>query len=526
MKQLRKESVSVIYPMLVFYLLLVIRSAWISDDGMITFRVVENFVAGYGLGYNPLVRVQAFTHPLWMFIISMAYLLERVFVPSAPGALFYITTFLSFLFSGLTIYLLLTRISNPGILSQGFALLVLSLSSSYIDFSTSGLENPLTHFLLAVFVIAYLAEKPNFFLLAFLSSLIMLNRLDAFLLIMPALFYAWWNSIQRKRNLLNGVLGLLPILLWEIFSLFYFGFPFPNTAYAKLNTGVSSTALILQGLDYFLNSINWDPIVFFTIVLAGVVLYFERNRKIFFLFIGVVLYLLYIIKIGGDFMSGRFLTAPLLLSVAVISNLHLEKKFQIGSLSLVVLLGVFSMRSPLWSSNMVLYLPAYPISDRNGVSDQRLHYFGNDRKGQYDSFAENGFRNNESGSPFAGSEWSFNDFQKVYVADALGKPGYVKGPNIYVIDNYALADPLLARLPALADWEIGHFRRELPQGYLETLESGQNQIADPDLALYYSELQVVISGDLSDWGRLAKIWKFNTGQYDSLLNSYVQRISR
>jgi arabinofuranosyltransferase len=526
MKYPRKENTLLAYPILAFYLLLVIRSAWISDDGMITFRVVENFLAGYGLGYNPFVRVQAFTHPLWMFLISIAYLAERVFVSSAPNALFHITIFLAFLFSGLTVYLLLTCISSPGILSGGFTLLTLSLSSSFIDFSTSGLENPLTHFLLIIFVIAYIAEAPNILLLAFISSLIMLNRTDAFLLIAPALLYVWWNSSRRKKDALIMLAGLMPILIWELFSLFYFGFLFPNTAYAKLNTGISGAALALQGFDYFLNSINWDPIVFFTIALAGITLYFEKNRKYFFLFTGVLLYLGYIIKIGGDFMSGRFLTAPLLLSTAIISNLPAEKKMKIGSLCLVVFLGVFSMRSPLWSSNMVLYLPTYPISDRNGVSDQRLHYFGNERKGQFDSFAENGFRNNETGSRFAGSEWRFKKFEKVYVADALGKPGYVKGPNTYVIDNYALSDPLLARLPTLPGWEIGHFRRELPEGYLETLETGENKIADPNLALYYSELKYVISGELFNRDRLIKIWKFNTGQYDHLLGIYKQSISR
>lgn len=523
----KKENAIIIYSLLAFYLLLVIRNAWVSDDGMITFRVVENFLAGYGLGYNPYVRVQAFTHPLWMFLIAFVYFIERFFIPSEPNALFYITTFLSILFSFLAVYLLLTRISKPGILSLGLSALILSLSGGFIDFSTSGLENPLTHFLLVAFFLAYLVESPNLLLLSFISSLVMLNRMDAFVLVAPALVYAWWTSDRRKSGVVKTLISLIPMILWELFSLFYFGFPFPNTAYAKLNTGISGILLAQQGIDYLLNSINWDPVIFFSIGLAGVTLYLERNRKLIFVFAGVLLYLIYIVKIGGDFMSGRFLTAPLLLCVVIISNQLAGRRSQLIGLGVVILLGAFSLRSPLLSSNMVLYLPNYPIGDNNGISDQRLYYFGNYRENQFNSFVENGFRDASLGSKFAGAKWYFMGFRKVVTTDALGKPGYEKGPNIYVIDNFALSDPLLARLPVPnKNWQIGHFHRDLPNGYYETLETGENKIVDPHLALYYSKLNIITTGRLLDWNRIVEIWKFNTGQYDYLLEKYRQRLSQ
>ena len=45
-----------------------------GDDAHMTFRSVWNFVHGYGLTYNPDERVQAYTHPLWMFAISVSHL--------------------------------------------------------------------------------------------------------------------------------------------------------------------------------------------------------------------------------------------------------------------------------------------------------------------------------------------------------------------------------------------------------------------------------------------------------------------
>lgn len=318
MQPLRRENSLVIFSLLSLYLLLIVRNSWISDDAMITFRVVENFLAGYGLGYNPFVRVQAFTHPLWMFAISLVYFLQRLFVPYSPNALYYITIFLSLLFSLLAVLLLVTRISSGGTLPISLAALILSLSGGFVDFSTSGLENPLTHFLLILFALGYLVEKPNLLYLSFIGSLIMLTRLDAFLLVAPSLAYSWWVLREYKAGLAKVFLGFIPVALWELFSIFYFGFPFPNTAYAKLSTGIPGTLLVQQGLDYFLNSINWDPIILFSIGFAGVSLYLNRNTKLALLYVGIILYLGYVVKIGGDFMSGRFLTAPLLLSVVVI----------------------------------------------------------------------------------------------------------------------------------------------------------------------------------------------------------------
>jgi arabinofuranosyltransferase len=42
----------------------------VSDDGYITFRVVDTLWSGYGPNFNPGERVQAYTHPLWFFYLA------------------------------------------------------------------------------------------------------------------------------------------------------------------------------------------------------------------------------------------------------------------------------------------------------------------------------------------------------------------------------------------------------------------------------------------------------------------------
>jgi arabinofuranosyltransferase len=66
-------------------------NAWLGDDAYITFRVVWNFIHGYGITFNPDERVQAYTHPLWMLAVAAAHTVTREFFVTA--------TFLSWAFS-------------------------------------------------------------------------------------------------------------------------------------------------------------------------------------------------------------------------------------------------------------------------------------------------------------------------------------------------------------------------------------------------------------------------------------------
>ena len=81
------------------------------------------------------------------------------------------------------------------------------------------------------------------------------------------------------------------------------------------------------------------------------------------------------------------------------------------------------------------------------------------------------------------------------------------------MDEYALTDPLLARLRyrAEAEWRIGHFDRCLPEGYLETLRGGEDGFTDRQVGELYRKLALVTRGRLLDPDRLAAIVSLNTG---------------
>jgi arabinofuranosyltransferase len=162
-----------------------------------------------------------------------------------------------------------------------------------VDFSTSGLENPATHLLAISFVALYFkVEKPlsdkNLFFLSLLAGLATFNRMDTLLFYLPALFILLPNQFN-KQTFLIMLAGFSPFILWEIFSIIYYGFPVPNTYYAKMNTGVPLGEELTQGVLYFLNSLGWDPITLIITFSALALTFISKRRDEILIAFGVVI---------------------------------------------------------------------------------------------------------------------------------------------------------------------------------------------------------------------------------------------
>jgi arabinofuranosyltransferase len=68
---------------------------------------------------------------------------------------------------------------------------------------------------------------------------------------------------------------------------------------------------------------------------------------------------------------------------------------------------------------------------------------------------------------------------------------------------------------------IGHFSRRVPEGYLETIATGENRIHHPGLRRYYEALRQVIRAPVFDGDRLRTTWALLRGEYDADLAAYV-----
>lgn len=497
-------------------LAVIVRTAWVCDDAYITFRTVDNLLHGHGLTWNSSERVQTYTHPLWLFLLSLASLLS--------GDLFYTSIVLGAAVSLAAVLLLALRLS-AGTAGALLGILALTLSKAFIDYSTAGLETPLTNLLLALFLLVYFRTKelniPTLRLLSFLAALGALNRMDAILFYLPVLGYAFFKTRRWRSAALALLVGFIPFILWELFSLFYYGFPLPNSAYAKLNTGFPSSDLIRQGLRYFLNSASIDPLTLLTVAAGITIPLLWRHRRSAPVALGVVLYLFYILRIGGDFMSGRFFAAPMFCAVAVLMEGRTISRRLGGAILLVVLIVGLTPR-------VLSHRRADPqgakvsVIGSDGIADERIYYAAEGAL----------FKPKlESGSPLLFWERSLLEKLRLrgpslIIEGAVGALGYYAGPDMHIVDYFAVTDPLLARLPALRFdpnfalhgrqrnyWRIGHFLRAIPGGYLETLITGENRIGDKRLATYYDKLSLVTRGELFSSARLAEIWRLNTGSY-------------
>lgn len=500
------------------------RSGWLCDDAYITFRTVENLMHGLGPVWNPGERVQAFTHPLWLFLAAAGRLITGETYASA------IT--LGVICSLLALGILGMRCARTP-LAGALAVLVLTNSRAFVDYATSGLENPLSNLLLTAFAALLLRDARGardfgdfrdarnagadgrLTILALLASLGLLTRPDLALLFLPGLLVAA-HPLRWQRAVRSLALGALPFVAWEAFSLVYYGFPFPNTAYAKLGSGVESAELWARGASYLLSSWTHDPTTPAAILAGIAVALWRGDRWSRSLAAGAALYLVFVAAIGGDFMRGRFLAAPLLVAmIALARDRAAVTRLAPVAATLLVSLSFLAPNVPALTGAS-FGGDRTADCDEHGICDERRFYY-----------RATGLLRRRPGvpvpdSPYAelGRHYRLDGTTRTIVHRYIGFLGYSSGPNVHVIDEHALADPLLARLPAVwsPQWRVGHFRRLVPPGYAETVSSGSNRLLDPDLARYYDELARITRGRLFDPRRWESIAKMNLGLYDRLVD--------
>src|SRR5271157_1736010 len=511
----RPEMRNVILAMLIsLYGIVLIRTAWVDDYAYGTFRTIVNFMANQGLVYNPGERVQVFSHPLWLFFLAV--------IDNYYHDFYYASLGISIVIS-IAAVIILARWVSVSTISATIGISILVLSRAFVDYSTSGLENPLSHLLVILFLVLYFSKTPTvrrLFFLSLVAELGTLNRLDAILLFLPALIYSFWK-IRSKQAIIAVVLGFLPMIIWEAFSLFYYGFPFPNTFYTKLNTGIPVAEMSQQGLFYLYNSINTDPLTMIAIIGGITVALLDRNLCHILIALGIFLYLMYVVGIGGDYMAGRFLTIPLVAAVGIIVNRPMGARAEYFIiLGVVAILGL-TVPYPTLTSGDNYGAGWQSYVDRWGISDARAEYYQGagllSTKRYLDmpnnALVQKGLEIQRSG-------------QTIYETDSIGFTGFYAGRGVHIIDTRGLADPLLARLNPASKvyWTMAEFTRSVPAGYAETISSGKNEIANKDLAEYYDKLSLVVSGRLTDPRRLLEIWKLNFGYYDPLIKAYEDSI--
>src|SRR5262249_55230284 len=148
-----------------------------------TFRTVANVWAGYGLRWNVIERVQTFTHPLWLFLLALVYGITR--------EVYWSSLLLSLVCTAATVWLITRHVARTAT-AAAIPLALMIASRSFMAYSSSGLENPLTHLLVVAFWIVLGVQ--SVFAQTLMFSLCALNRLDVVPLLIPLLAVSLWRT--------------------------------------------------------------------------------------------------------------------------------------------------------------------------------------------------------------------------------------------------------------------------------------------------------------------------------------------
>ena len=511
-----------------FFTLIVLLLGWQSDDSFHGYVMVKHLLEGNGFVYNIGERVCSTTSPLYTLSCAIPYAITR--------EIYFTTLILDVIYSASAYYIFAFKIcrTREQVITGFFAFIG---SKAFVSYTTSGLENSLLFLFMGLMIWQYMKrdffDSKHLFLLALTFSGIALTRMDNVLFFIPVMLYVYLFKRENTsfiKCVWIGILGLLPFFLWEIFSFLYFGSFVPNTAYVKIGTGITLMDYIKHGILYYWFTLLNDAVVlivplayvFMTVVL--------RKIKYLLVSLGLVLYGIYLLSIGGDFMMGRHFTGMLYISVLSVTMMFNREKDYFDTIRRmrttfsILVIGLMCWSFTFGSSIGSLYLFGHQYS--SNISDEREYYFDT-----------TGFYNNIRSLVKTGrSCWrdTWNDESP----DLLRKQGFrgdildnaagilvYKNSDLYLNDTYCLGDPLMSRLPAVyqTSWRVGHLRRICPEGYRDSVYEDENRIEDEDLHAYYDRIRLITRGEIWSLDRIKTSIEMILGKYDVLIENYTAR---
>ncbi|MBK9927443.1 MAG: hypothetical protein IPP66_19410 [Anaerolineales bacterium] len=239
------------------------------DDANIFFVYAKNVSSGYGFVFNiGSEKVEGFSSLLWTLICVVVFKLS-----TRPEATL-LTVNLLAITLGVTMCLSFIQTtllnSNDNQYSRQLwsltFLILLFTSPTYIIWNTITLmENAVWGTLLLVTAI-YVIKNADNWMITPLLILLLLTRPEAFLwvtvftlILLTQRIAVYGISKALKRTISVFIIVTLTIISLTIFRQLYFGYPLPNTYYAKVSPSLSYN--LLQGWLYFTEYLISSPVV-------------------------------------------------------------------------------------------------------------------------------------------------------------------------------------------------------------------------------------------------------------------------
>lgn len=256
-------------PFLLYFVHSLCFALWIIDDAAISLAYGHNLLHGHGLvaqaGAEP---VEGFSNPLWTLITAPLTLGASQDPTAGLKTFSWLLTLGTFMVVGR----LVRRVLGSGLHARattGLVLFALSLNTSFVIWTTAGLENPLYVLLVVLYcgaLVDYAASQEDGdsqsppWIPGLWAGALALTRPDGvvFLVAFPAVavltvlrrspthLASWRSELRRLILFLLGWLG--PWGSYLIFRVAYFGDLYPNTYHAKGGPGLGAAKdLLLLG---------------------------------------------------------------------------------------------------------------------------------------------------------------------------------------------------------------------------------------------------------------------------------------
>ena len=446
---------------------------WICDDGFIYLHVADNLLSGLGPVFNPGERVEAYTSPLWLALISLAGAILKPVSHAGLPPFEWIAVGLG-VASSIGAYAFasigterLWRSGERGVPVGG--LVVLGLVPFW-DYGTSGLESSLVLLWLGLSFAGMVwvrdqRERPIQILAAVCVGLGPLVRPDL------GIFSLLWGLVILiglpgwRRRLEVMACGLALPVGYEVFRMGYFACLVPNTAIAK----EAAVAAWAHGWLYFVDFETtyqiWIPLLALGTATVWSLSHLSKASErtsvlvVAASVVGGILQALYVIGVGGDFLHARMLLpATFALALPVFTLPLREARW-------------FSPILIAWGIGCLLFATVRVDPEGIGLERGRLDYISeskNDhpvtdadhREMHWESATElleqirgynstaSWFFSSANPHPLQAAElrsWVSPRIEGVAYETAVGLFGYEARQQIYVCDGYGLADPFGAR---------------------------------------------------------------------------------
>ena len=458
---------------------------WVDEDAFIDFRIVSNILAGHGPVYNVGERVETYSDPLW--VASLVFLrgaLPFVGIEWWSVILGLTSTGGGVLLGGRGVQRLWSRSAEGVILPIG--LLIFSVVAGVWEFATSGLEMGMVFLWLGLcfWLLVRLSEERRrpeaAAAVVTLGPLIrpeLLLMSGALTLGVAALVglpdWKGRRSIVR-RWVVPAAVGLALPLLYEVWRMAYFAMLVPNTGLAK----AAGAAWWSEGFDYLWNFIS--PYTLWVPMLAAAPFVVLLTRRMWSrgdlpglavlaaVLLAGLLDLLYVVRVGGDYMHARLLL-PSFFAVCLTIALPATR---LRTLLVVpaLIVAVWAVVCAGWLRNTEAGLNPVIINTRTATiatthnphpitaeDYQRsvLALIGAPLKGIAESVPARHQRilyGNFHTIPGNGT----GSGRLVAATGAIGVIGYLAGPSVYIFDTQSLANPIGSHTSTLLHFRPGH----------------------------------------------------------------------